>query len=162
MPNKTQTEENSLHRFTPGKSPYIIFTAMFGPPAALALYFYLFKNEANAFFVGAGMALLLVYSYFWSFDKRLLISSDGVTCGRMPWSRKYLTFSDIEDFHAFTEAGDGKGGKGSLRKLVLKPKPGAGKEAIVILFNLFSMADAKAILEILSKRLPGDTSKLQP
>ncbi len=146
--------ERYVREFTPSKRPYLVFFLCFLLPTVLMFYGFFSKSDLNGLLMGFVCLLFLFSLWLWVFQNRVSFSSDGVTHGRFRPFQRYLAFSEMRDFYTFVGFRDDRGRTGPFIRLVIEPKPESNKQAIVIPFRLFSATDSKAIIELLSGRLP--------
>jgi hypothetical protein len=117
---------------------------MFSPIIVLVFSIYIFKDKVDGLIMSACLGLFLAFLCLWVFNNQVIVASDGIIHGRMPWFCTYLAFKDIEDFYTTIP----------LVNLIIKPTSASGKKQIVIPFNLFSAADKRTILNLLSEHVP--------
>lgn len=151
-----------MREFRPSKRPYVVFSIIFLPQAAWTFAVFVSKDDIGALIASIGCLLFMFSLWLWIFHNRLFFCTDGVLHGRFSLFRRYLAYSEMEDFYTFIGFRDDRGRTGPFVRLVIEPKPESGKKAIIIPSRLFSVADSKNIIELLSKRLSRRKTKKRP
>jgi len=154
MESNVENADKSIREFSPSKRPYLVFFLILFPLMIMTFSMFLRRNDTGALFGSVFCLVFLLAMWIWIFNNRLIFNSHGVTHGTFSWFRRYLAFSDIDDFYTFVGFRDDRGRTGPFIRLVIESKPESGKKAIMVAFRLFSGPDQLKIIELLSDKFP--------
>lgn len=138
----------------PARKPYMVFGVIWLPFFGIGIVAFFLKGDTGALVVGGAPLFMLGATWLWIFHNRLIYSTKGVIHRRFWPFVRTLTFTQMQDFYTYIGFRDGHGRTGPFVRLVIEPKPGSGREAIVIPLKLFSPADNATIAHLLSEHLP--------